>query len=1357
MLIQPRKQISVLALLDPEIPGGRLLDDGTWGVNLAAARLNYPDKGLKVQIPAWNNMSRSDNCKLFLNTTMVAQKTITEDIEVDKHVTLFVAPERLLSGDWELSYQVTRFGQKPEPGPTIKIFVKLELPGGQDTNPDYGHSELAMAFIPPEIVLDGVDKETAKQGVKVRVAPKSGTGQPYLNMAVGDTITVGWGGESVEYKSITQAQIDDPDANPILIDIDAATIEGAGDSDLEGLSVSYMIRDRVLNQSEDWCKAQRIVVDTGNSRLDAPILEQADGLTVDLDVLGDDKPVLQVWASSDQFIKGDIIILKLAGTTAEDQPINITVRQSIDKTPPTLVKVAHSNAGIRALAKRTAVYSYQLERDGKVIETLKSKGRSYNIIGEATRLAAPIALDAISGALDPNAPEYRIRIPYDPLITPDNAIVPKLFGIRSDLTIYDPELDWYFPSEDEANDPKGFIITVAGEHGKTLEGGTLDLSYYLLTDENGTITRRDSLHAPLLNVGEAQRELVKPIVLGEKDGVLEPEDLPGGTSKITAPRPVAVPSEANDIVKFFWIVEGNEPVTDFKKLNALSKDKDVDFPLNAAFVAQHIEPNRGKKVKVHYEIFRAASNTTSYSNVLEFTVGQPVALDPPTIDSVTGSVSGKEIPSGSGTTETSFKFSGHASAGLTIELRDNGAPAATVPIDEKGAWEHPLAMQALGDHRYTVKGNYGEMPESEAWIIKVAEEENLTPPSIKEAPNNTLEPIAARDKLTAVVPAYANMIGTQVSVTWTGTPGEGSKTVGPVDVTTQEGKEVPMPNSVVAYNLGKSVTVSYSVIRGDNEPVPSPSCTVTVLPMPESALEKSWITEAPNDGEGPELDITALVNGASIRTNIWPLGAVGQPVELTLQGKKADGASHDCALLTADKHAVHQAWLDQGYYTVTAPYSYLKDLPHESELKVVFKASLDTVNVVTFPLRVYTVSKKQYGVPGFNNAPYTIAPHGQLKDVELHLRNSSNTPIPGGHLSLTLPANFTYSNGDSGQRDFITDAVGRVTVSGVKGTQLPGSYTLSATSGIQVDTANVAVTGLGPEGKIPVGIGPDGIAISPDGTRAYVSNSASHTISVIDTATNKVLTTIPVGNGPRWVGVSPDGTRAYVCCYDRGTVSVIDTASNRVMTNISCGTYTRGIAFNPDGTRAYVSNFGSHTISVIDTATDQVLTNIPTGNSPYGVAVSPDGNRVYVSNWVSNTVSVIDTTTDRVLTSIPIGTKPTGIVINPDGTRVYASNWTSNTVSVIDTATDQVLTNIQVGSNPYWIAVSPESSRIFVSNHGSHTVSIIDTTTNKVLKNIPGGSNPYGIAVSTDGTRAYVGNATSSSVLVIGGLISDNY
>lgn len=629
MLIQPRKEISVLSLLDPEVPEGRLLDDGTWGINFAAARLNYPDMGLKTVVPAWNNMSKNDNCKLLLNTAMVAQKTITEDVEVDKHVTLFVAPERLLSGDWELSYQITRFGQKPEPGPTIKLSVKLELPAGQDLNPDYGHSELTMAFDPPDVERDGVDKATAEAGVLVYAKPKPGDGLLYKNCAVGDKLILAWAGKTVISEPLTQEQFDDPEGNPFAVLADKDTILLAGDSD--GVSVSYKIRDRVYNESEDWCEAVSIVVDTQGLRLGAPILKQADGLVVDLEALGDELPLVEVWAEDvNIFQKNDEIYLSVTGTNDEGKEISELVIQRIETTPPVRVSIAHDNSTLRALAKRTVVYSYHVRRGGVVVDNSRSKSRAYSVIGEPTRLAAPIAIDQISGALDPEAREYRILIPYDPLITPDNAIELKWFGARPDLTIYDPELEWYFPTEDEANDPEGFIVTVPGEHGKTLKGGTLDLSYNLLSDENGTITRRSSRHASLLSVGEAQRELVKPIVLGEKDGVLEPKDLPGGRSEVKCPNPVNDPTKSKDEVHWaLYDADGVLIFTDKKVVNALNAGQDIKFPLDEAFVAEYLENRRGEKLEASYFIKRYGTDKTSQSNPLAFIIGTAQQQLPP--------------------------------------------------------------------------------------------------------------------------------------------------------------------------------------------------------------------------------------------------------------------------------------------------------------------------------------------------------------------------------------------------------------------------------------------------------------------------------------------------------------------------------------------------------------------------------------------------------------------------------------------------------------------------------------------------------------------------------------------------------
>jgi len=86
-----------------------------------------------------------------------------------------------------------------------------------------------------------------------------------------------------------------------------------------------------------------------------------------------------------------------------------------------------------------------------------------------------------------------------------------------------------------------------------------------------------------------------------------------------------------------------------------------------------------------------------------------------------------------------------------------------------------------------------------------------------------------------------------------------------------------------------------------------------------------------------------------------------------------------------------------------------------------------------------------------------------------------------------------------------------------------------------------------------VGTSPTGVAFSPDGSKAYVSNYNSNTVSVINTATNAVSATINVGSVPAGVSFSPDGSLAYVANYSSATVSVIDTATNTVSATVNVG------------------------------------------------------------------------------------------------------------------------------------------------------------------------------------------------------------
>ena len=206
-------------------------------------------------------------------------------------------------------------------------------------------------------------------------------------------------------------------------------------------------------------------------------------------------------------------------------------------------------------------------------------------------------------------------------------------------------------------------------------------------------------------------------------------------------------------------------------------------------------------------------------------------------------------------------------------------------------------------------------------------------------------------------------------------------------------------------------------------------------------------------------------------------------------------------------------------------------------------------------------------------------------------------------------------------------------------------YVIDTVNNILIDTDTITVGGY-----------PFGISVSPMGGRAYVTDYFFGKVYVIDTASNTLIDTDPstpdidpiaVGIAPWGISVTPDGARAYVANSGSGTVSVIDTVSNTLIDTdpstpdidpITVGSEPAGISVTPNGAYAYVNNSGDGTVSVIDTAsntlidtdpnTEDIIDPITVGNQPKGgIAVSPNGDVVYVGNYGNDdedgTVSVI--------------------------------------------------------------------------------------------------------------------------------------
>ena len=276
-------------------------------------------------------------------------------------------------------------------------------------------------------------------------------------------------------------------------------------------------------------------------------------------------------------------------------------------------------------------------------------------------------------------------------------------------------------------------------------------------------------------------------------------------------------------------------------------------------------------------------------------------------------------------------------------------------------------------------------------------------------------------------------------------------------------------------------------------------------------------------------------------------------------------------------------------------------------------------------------------------------------------------------------------------------------------------------------------------------------AAKPRGPLAYVTNERDGTVTVIDTATDRVVETWRIGGRLRGVRLSKDGRTVYVASstpagkpYDprENHAAAIDAATGRVVATYEVGTDPEQLAVLPDGSRLYASNEDAGTATVIDLKTGKTLATLVVGVEPEGVTASPDGRWVYVTAETSNTVSVIDTNRDAVASAFMVDARPRDSAFSPDGARAYVTTEIGRTLVVVDTSTHTALRRVPVpnsagGVKPMGVAVSPDGRRVYVATGRGRTVVVFDAETFEVVAEVPTGQRAWGLAVTPDGRKVY--------------------
>jgi YVTN family beta-propeller protein len=191
-----------------------------------------------------------------------------------------------------------------------------------------------------------------------------------------------------------------------------------------------------------------------------------------------------------------------------------------------------------------------------------------------------------------------------------------------------------------------------------------------------------------------------------------------------------------------------------------------------------------------------------------------------------------------------------------------------------------------------------------------------------------------------------------------------------------------------------------------------------------------------------------------------------------------------------------------------------------------------------------------------------------------------------------------------------------------------------------------------------------GVAVRPDGTRLYAVNVIARTLSAVDVASRKVVSTVALAAEPYTCLADPDGKTLFVSLWGGAKVLLFDAESLEGTGDIAVGEHPNAMALSKDGTRLFVACANTNAVWVVDLrskkATEQIAISLypgaPPGSTPNGLGLSPDGATLLVANADNNTVAVADVGTpgeSRVTGFVPTGWYPTAAAFSRDGKRIF--------------------------------------------------------------------------------------------------------
>jgi YVTN family beta-propeller protein len=265
------------------------------------------------------------------------------------------------------------------------------------------------------------------------------------------------------------------------------------------------------------------------------------------------------------------------------------------------------------------------------------------------------------------------------------------------------------------------------------------------------------------------------------------------------------------------------------------------------------------------------------------------------------------------------------------------------------------------------------------------------------------------------------------------------------------------------------------------------------------------------------------------------------------------------------------------------------------------------------------------------------------------------------------------------------------------------------------------------------------------GGLAFVMNSDSASISLIDMTTLKELKRIPTLREPHHWALTPDGRSLVVGDSSGNELLFFDPQTGVAQRQIPVADPYQ-LGFSPDGKYLVVNGLARNQTDIYSVPDYKLVKRVPLRSMPSHLAFAPDSGRVFISLQGSNRLVAIDLRSMQVLWDKPVGNTPAGVLWH-DG-RLLVADMGTDYLADVDPADGRVVSHVVTGKGAHNLFLSPDRRAIWVNNRVAGTITVLDAKTLTPIRTYRLSGGPDDLMFAADG-KVWITRRFAESVAVL--------